>query len=1147
MTQTIGLKKKALVCLLAAAMGASALAGGILLDANAAEVSTTALVTATEGTTVTGGKSYTTAAEDFTTSEGLYVAAPEDKSLPYGVTLNGIFTGSTGIKAYFPGEGFWNPMTETVVTVASVANPDDSFQVHVGGQWQRYAYVTYDWNGQTLYRSIDSSAAFDTYYYTESGVKNIDAVQYLPIQGNMSGDAASRTVAYFGFEMQADGVFNVRLVSTKDGMPTKTIASFCEDKATFEPTSEASGTESNLPKLDLSEGYTIEIENSDADNSKSFDLLIESIATSETGDPYSGGTTYAFDTETLADAPAFYTKWQTTPILTVGDYDYLNSSYVGGEVTLPVPSVTLAGAASSFTGTVTVTDSAGEQTVTDGKYTVRSVGKHTVRYTQGESAIEITFNAYDAPYDVQNVIQNVQGTVDTAYESGILVDGTDGSDAYSGTIAGSFSGDVEIEFTFPESANLSNGGRSGGEFTYIVLDLQGEEVFRIVYKGLDWHTSAYVVYGDEVRGYSKSGNIGGSWVSQAYFYREPTGEEYFALPCLNNYTGENRSGTMRLFWEGDVLCVGVDNRDSELITIARFDGSQKPSDDVIGADGYMLSTEEDATWGLPLLYDRLSEGYTIDFAFNGIHGTDEAFAVFQSVNGISLANKSNLTSDYVFSASFNPDQAYVSGDDVYVAEGLHAGSVRRVYSYAFTGAAMGYEGSWGLRHTVVETDLDTFHNNSTVGDYTVTIPADGGDEWEGMDTSLNLHIETAWELTFDLKNGQVAEGSADPITYSEHTKFLLSVPEVERAFWKFEGWSTQSDVGDTWDGSFDALSGDMTLYAKWADVTPATVVLADGVASYTEVLVQDGSFTISTKDVVASDAAQPDAVTLTVQYRQVGTADWTTLEGESVTIDNLAPGKWEIMYTVGDGVNEATSLTRTVAVIERAAPVVTVGDIATEAYVGFAVSVSATAQDADGNAVNVSIIVVDENGKQYAVGNGAFTPDKAGVYTVSFTAQDGSLIGYASHRVTVIDDTQNPDLAVDFADMTVERGSVVTLPAGTAQDNADPNVTVTVSVAFGTEQVELSGNTFTAEKEGTYTITWTAQDSAGNTATVTAYVTVQPAGGGSNVGLIIGIVAGVVVVAAAAVIVSVIVIRKKKVKAGAPDMTENDSDASENK
>ena len=128
---------------------------------------------------------------------------PQDKSLPYGVTLNGIFTGSTGIKAYFPGEGFWGITSETVVTVTSVADPDDSFQVHVGGQWQRYAYVTYDWNGQTLYRSINSWSGTNTYYYTESGVQNIGAVSYLPIQGNMSGVVASRDVAYFGFEMQA--------------------------------------------------------------------------------------------------------------------------------------------------------------------------------------------------------------------------------------------------------------------------------------------------------------------------------------------------------------------------------------------------------------------------------------------------------------------------------------------------------------------------------------------------------------------------------------------------------------------------------------------------------------------------------------------------------------------------------------------------------------------------------------------------------------------------------------------------------------------------------------------------------------------------------------------------------------------------------
>ena len=1168
MTQTIGLKKKALVCLLAAAMGASALAGGILLDANAAELSTEDLVTVTNAT-VTPNKKYMLNAGTERGEAGLYVA-PATENTPYQTDINGVFNGSFGMKFRFPGEGFWyqegvNTTAEIVVSVSSIAVPDAKFEIHLGNKSQTFAYVTYDWQGQTLYRSRYSrwNDDFDggAYLYTETLCTDTGRSQYRPNIGHFGNEVDATQSGYLGIEAEADGIYNVVLYGCATAGPNrKKVASFSTNPEDFTPVDSSEieqGTEDpNLPKIDLSDGYVVSVSVSDPWAVDDVDFLIDSFAESTTGDPYAdGGTVYEMNTETLADAPEFYTKWQTTPILTVGDYDYLNSSYVGAEVTLPVPSVTQAGAASSFTGTVTVTDSQGALEVTDGKCTIRNVGKHTVRYTQGESAIEITFNAYDGSYDIDDVVQDVQGAR-VSYEKdirnlqGITLTGTDGG--FSGKLAGSFSGNMSINFEFPQQFNDSNTG-DGVKFTFTVYDADGKAAFDIVYENTGgWYTAVYVKMGDKIRTFIEDGSYDG-WVNEkgTMFYTVPSGDRCNIYPGAGiMYNQAEMYGTLQLVWEGDVLQVRATNRNGSLFTFAEFDGSEPYSAKELDMqNAVVLDMTAERRFGLPMMDGSdsegvdLTQGYSIGFSSSSA----ELPVTFLSVNGISLANKSNLTSDYVFSASVNPDQASVSGDDVYVAEGLHAGSVRRVYSYAFTGAAAGFEGSWGLRHTVVETDLDTFHNNSTVGDYTVTIPADGGDEWEGMDTSLNLHIETAWELTFDLRNGQVAEGSADPITYSEHTKFLLSVPEVERAFWKFDGWSTQSDLGDTWDGSFDAWSGDVTLYAKWADVTPATVVLADGIASYTEVLVQDGSFTISTKDVVASDAAQPDAVTLTVQYRQVGTADWTTLEGESVTIDNLAPGKWEIMYTVGDGVNEATSLTRTVAVIERAAPVVTVGDIATEAYVGFAVSVSATAQDADGNAVNVSIIVVDENGKQYAVGNGAFTPDKAGVYTVSFTAQDGSLIGYASHRVTVIDDTQNPDLAVDFADMTVERGSVVTLPAGTAQDNADPNVTVTVSVAFGTEQVELSGNTFTAEKEGTYTITWTAQDSAGNTATVTAYVTVQPAGGGSNVGLIIGIVAGVVVVAAAAVIVSVIVIRKKKVKAGAPDMTENDSDASENK
>ena len=320
---TVSKKKTLLSCLLAVCMGLSALAGGLLIKADAASADAADLVTVTGGATVTAAKSYTTTAGDYTTPKGLYIAAPSDKSLSYGVELNGVFTGSTGIKAYFPGEGFWNPVVETTITVTSVADAGETFQVHIGGEWQRYAYVTYDWDGETLYRTVNSYADNGTYYYREDNVKDIGSAQYLPIQGWVESDGG-RLEPYIGFEMQADGTFNVVLVSGHSAGVHKTIASFCEEKTTFTPTTEESGTAPNLPKLDLSAGYTISIENSDSDISKSFDLLIESIATSETGDPYAegNGTVYTLNTETLQTMPSFYQTWydsitQTADLVTV--------------------------------------------------------------------------------------------------------------------------------------------------------------------------------------------------------------------------------------------------------------------------------------------------------------------------------------------------------------------------------------------------------------------------------------------------------------------------------------------------------------------------------------------------------------------------------------------------------------------------------------------------------------------------------------------------------------------------------------------------------------------------------------------------------------------------------------------------------------
>ena len=1168
MTNGIGLRKKVFVCLLAFAMCISMLAGGMLIKANAASVSVTDLVTVTgDAQAESAPRKYKmNGTQDEVGDTGLYIAS-QANGAGYTVNVNGIFTGSVGMQIAFPGEGYWSNgiYRKAVITATSITDPAETFDLILEGSWGTEASVGFEWEGTQLYRTrgaytgsgytsdenklygredeglLYTGAEGANYLYHKS-----DSSYFFPTTGNFADTNVSATnpaqsAMYIGLEMQEDGTMNAVLLTFKgdDGSRLsspykKVIASFAEDWTSgYQPKTEGEGATPDLPKLSsFKDGYTISISVLDDATDKPLDLLLASIATSATGDPYAtqgpdgpaNGTEYTLNSATLTEAPAFYTAWKMRPSLSVGDCSCLRSAYVGAELILPEVTVIRGGQTESFTGTVTVTDSEGAQTVTDGKYTVRNIGNHTLQYVQETASLQFEFCAYRSGQAIAGIIEDAQGTV-TANGAGINFVNAAGGNAYGGTLLGVFAEDAEIEFTFPDAVNGDGGGDT---FEYIIRDVNGDEVFRVVYKSQGWSTSASVVYGNEVRSYSKSGNVGGDWATQAYFYRAPTGQEYFATPCLNNYKGSHNNGTFKLFWEGDVLCVGVDNRDLELVTIAKFDGSAKPSEELIGEDGYMLYTEEGAAWGLPKIADRLSGGYTIEMAYDGAHQNSVTLV---SVNGILLAGMSALPLDYAYAYRVVSERSYIVGNEIYIAEGAPFGMVRRVYTEAFMGVTKGFEGSWGISHQIFESELSGFVADSGKGTHTVTVPASEATGGYWQDLSLTLHIEDAWQLSFALNGGKVSEGfSAEPITFSAHTKFLLSAPEAERLFWEFGGWYTNEALTDAWNGSFDNFNGNVTLYAKWNDVTPATVAFADGVKSYAEVLMQSGSFTISRADVVASDAAQPENVTLTVRYKKTGDSDYTTLTEDSVTIDQLAPATWEIEYTVSDGVNDPVTITRTVAVIEREAPVVSVGDVVKEGYAGFAVSVNGiTATDADGASLDVAVTVVDENGKQYAVTGGTFTPDKAGVYTVSCTAADGTLIGFASYKVTIVADAEAPVLSVDFTDMSVKKGSTVTLPAASATDNAYSDITVTVKVTFGTEEVVLTDGSFKADREGVYTVTWTATDGAGNSSSVSAHVTVEPAGSSGNIGLIIGIAAAVVVVAAAAVVVAVVV-KKKKAK-----------------
>lgn len=639
-----------------------------------------------------------------------------------------------------------------------------------------------------------------------------------------------------------------------------------------------------------------------------------------------------------------------------------------------------------------------------------------------------------------------------------------------------------------------------------------------------------------------------------------------------NYT--DGYGTLQLVWGNDgVLNVCVTDRNHNYLTLAAFDGSQPYSGDDMQDGKLILDMDEARPYGLPKLDGSgsaadLHEGFTVKFSSS----TGTLPVTFLAVNGISLGVLRGLalTSDSAMRL-YAGEKAFVEGSTVYVMHEEDPGTVHLVYANStFANAGAQFAASWSLDGTVINKPIADLQTEMNAGQQypielkSVDYVSGGGYE----DYSFTLNVENRRTLSFDLGGGQTMAGAkaVDSIDFSDHTRFLLSVPELERAFWVFDGWKwSAGSNGADWNNSFDSLpdysedAANVTFTAKWKDVTPATVVLND-VKSETIIAAEaDAEFTISKKDVIASDAAQPEKVQLTVEYKKEGDSDWTTMGEDSVTISvGEEEAVWEIRYTVTDQTNGNVSITRTVRSMERTAPVITVGQHVDSVYEGFGVNVDvATAVDFAGEPVDVDV-TVSKDGVLYndQVKNGVFTPTEAGVYKVTFTAKDSvedTLIGYAEMIVTVLADTEAPVIDVTFEDRVVQPGTTITLPSAVANDNADADVQLVVTVTYGTESVTVQNNSFVAEKAGTYTITWTAKDSAGNNTTRIARVTVAPegpaggtggvGGGGATVWVIVGVAA---VVVAAAVVTVVLVVRKKKKAAAAAEEYAADEDGQNN-
>lgn len=208
---------------------------------------------------------------------------------------------------------------------------------------------------------------------------------------------------------------------------------------------------------------------------------------------------------------------------------------------------------------------------------------------------------------------------------------------------------------------------------------------------------------------------------------------------------------------------------------------------------------------------------------------------------------------------------------------------------------------------------------------------------------------------------------------------------------------------------------------------------------------------------------------VTAKIRSEDVQDRVYVTGE---VDTSAVGTYEITYSV-DGRWQTYSVTRTVHVTDQTAPEITLsGDASVsvdqiEDYQEPGVSATDNCDGDLSAAVQSSMEQVNDY-----------------TYTITYRVSDQAGNEGTAEREVVIRDTAAPQITLNGdAEMEIEGREKFTDPGATAVDDRDGDVSASITASGYVDIYE----------EGTYTVTYTVADSAGNQAEATRKVKVKSA------------------------------------------------------
>ncbi|ADH98376.1 immunoglobulin-like domain-containing protein [Salisediminibacterium selenitireducens] len=209
--------------------------------------------------------------------------------------------------------------------------------------------------------------------------------------------------------------------------------------------------------------------------------------------------------------------------------------------------------------------------------------------------------------------------------------------------------------------------------------------------------------------------------------------------------------------------------------------------------------------------------------------------------------------------------------------------------------------------------------------------------------------------------------------------------------------------------------------------------------------------------------------------------------GETLSaIDTTEPGTYTLTYTAEDSAgNEAEPLVITVTVEEKedTTPPELVYEGPTEITVaygeGFTIPEVSVTDDTDEDLLP-TVTIENEAGETLS----AIDTTEPGTYTLTYTAEDSAGNEAEPLVITVTveekEDTTPPELVYEGpTEITVAYGEGFTIPEVSVTDNTDEDLLPTVTIE------NEAGETLSAidtTEPGTYTLTYTAEDSAGNEA-----------------------------------------------------------------